>query len=71
MAIDVSALEAAVEAQKGVVPSVKTFIQELKDALAAELANDPTAQAAVNRAMDAVLSHNADLAAAIQANPTP
>ena len=68
MAIDVTGLEAAVEAQKGIVPSVKTFIQELKDALAAELVNDPAAQAIVNKVMADVLAANADLSAAIQAN---
>jgi hypothetical protein len=69
--VDVSALVTAVQAQQGVVASVKQFITDLRAALAAELAGDPAAQAAVDQVMNDVLASNADLSAAIQANPVP
>ena len=69
MAIDVSGLEAAVAAQDPGVDSLLAFVTELKAQLAAELANDPVAQAAVNAAMDKVLANNAKLASAMAATP--
>lgn len=71
MAINIDALEAAVQAQPTIVTSVEVFIQQLKDALAAELANDPAVQAKVDAALQTVLANSNRLAAAIQATPAP
>jgi predicted HAD superfamily phosphohydrolase YqeG len=71
MAVDVSAMVAAVQVQKGVVASVKQFVTDLRAALATATADDPAIQAAVDQVMNDILASNADLSAAIQANPVP
>lgn len=67
--VDVSALESAVAAQTTVEDSLMTFVQNLKDQLAAELANDPAAQAKVDAVLQEILNNNAKMAAAMQAVP--
>lgn len=69
--IDVSAIVAEVAKAKGLSASVKTFIAELRSALAAELANDPATQASVDALVVDLASHNQELADAMAANPDP
>lgn len=66
--IDVDALEAAVAAQTTTEDSLMIFIQNLKDQLSVELANDPAAQAKVDAMLQAILDNNSRMVAAMQTN---
>ena len=69
MAVNVDTLVAEIERTKGLASSVATFIDSLKTQLAAELADDPAAQAKNNAALNDFIASNEDIAAAITANP--
>ena len=69
--IDTSALEAAIAAEDPGTDSVVAFINNMRDQLTAELANDPAAQAVINSTADRMVANAAKLAAAIAAPAVP
>jgi len=71
MAIDVTALTEAVAASKPGRASIVTLLTEYSTRLKAELANDPTAQAAIDAVTADVIAEATAISDAVAANPLP
>jgi len=66
--LNLDALEAAVAVETTSLDSFIVFVQNLKDQLAAELADDPAAQAKIDAFMTELQTNQGKMAAAMAAN---
>lgn len=71
MAVDTSALATAVEGLEPGVDSLVGLINELRNAINADLAGDAAAQAVVNANADKIIAAKQKIADAMANQPTP